>query len=113
MVQGVGASVQNTYSGLAEFRRRSIRTATCLTPPRAGSCVANHPTERKRNQTARDEGPLTLDRSRTVDEEILGKVIHSSITTNDPKKSATSRFFVWYNPARMAHHDRAAPNTRP
>ena len=27
------------------------------------------------NQTCKDEGPLTLDRSRTVDEEISGKVV--------------------------------------
>lgn len=46
-----------------------------------------------------DEGPLTLDRSRTVDEEISEKVV-SFLDRNDPKKT-NKPFFVWYNPARM------------
>jgi arylsulfatase len=46
-----------------------------------------------------DEGPLTLDRSRTVDEEISSKVI-DYLDRNDPKKTGKP-FFVWYNPARM------------
>jgi arylsulfatase A-like enzyme len=52
-----------------------------------------------RNQTCKDEGPLTLDRSRTVDEEISAKVI-DFLDRNDPKKT-NKPFFVWYNPARM------------
>ena len=51
------------------------------------------------NQTCHDEGPLTLDRSRTVDEEISAKVI-DFLDRNDPKKTGKP-FFVWYNPARM------------
>jgi len=47
----------------------------------------------------KDEGPLTLDRSRTVDEEISAKVI-DYLDRNDPKKT-NKPFFVWYNPARM------------
>src|SRR5208337_3532250 len=47
----------------------------------------------------KDEGPLTLDRSRTVDEEISGHVI-DFLDRNDPKKT-NKPFFVWYNPARM------------
>ena len=52
-----------------------------------------------KNQTCKDEGPLTLDRSRTVDEEISTKVI-DFLDRNDPKKTGKP-FFVWYNPARM------------
>ena len=51
------------------------------------------------NQTCKDEGPLTLDRSRTVDEEISSHVI-DFLDRNDPKKT-NKPFFVWYNPARM------------
>jgi arylsulfatase A-like enzyme len=74
------------------------KTTTCLTPPRPVlSCTsvdgtANH-------QTCKDEGPLTLDRSRSVDEEISAKVI-DFLDRNDPKKT-NKPFFVWYNPARM------------
>ena len=51
------------------------------------------------NQTCKDEGPLTLERSKTVDEEISAKVI-DFLDRNDPKKTGKP-FFVWYNPARM------------
>jgi len=40
----------------------------------------------QKNQTCKDEGPLTLDRSRTVDEEISTKVI-DFLVRNDPKKT--------------------------
>ena len=52
-----------------------------------------------KNQNCSDEGALTLDRSRTVDEEISAKVI-DFLDRNDPKKT-NKPFFVWYNPARM------------
>ena len=51
------------------------------------------------NQTCTDEGPLTLERSKTVDEEISAKVI-DFLDRNDPDKTQKP-FFVWYNPARM------------
>ena len=51
------------------------------------------------NQTCKDEGPLTLERSKGVDEEISAKVI-DFLDRNDPKKT-NKPFFVWYNPARM------------
>ncbi len=74
------------------------RTTTCLTPPRPMlACKSSDGTAK--NQTCKDEGPLTLDRSRTVDEEISAKVI-DFLDRNDPKKSGKP-FFVWYNPARM------------
>ena len=53
----------------------------------------------RKNQTCKDEGPLTLERSKTVDEEISSKVI-DFLDRNDPKKT-NKPFFVWYNPARM------------
>jgi arylsulfatase len=52
-----------------------------------------------KTQMCRDEGPLTLDRSRTVDEEISARVI-DFLDRNDPRKT-NKPFFVWYNPARM------------
>jgi len=51
------------------------------------------------NQIGKDEGPLTLERSKTVDEEISGHVI-DWLDRNDPKKTGKP-FFCWYNPARM------------
>ena len=51
------------------------------------------------NQSCKDEGPLTLDRSKTVDEELSAKVV-DYLDRNDPKKT-NKPFFVWYNPARM------------
>ena len=74
------------------------KTTTCLTPPRPVIwCHSSDGTEK--NQTCKDEGPLTLERSRTVDEEISAKVI-DFLDRNDPKKT-NKPFFVWYNPARM------------
>ena len=70
----------------------------CLTPPRPMlSCTSSDGTEA--NQSCKDEGPLTLKRSETVDEEISTKVI-DFLDRNDPKKTGKP-FFVWYNPARM------------
>ncbi len=72
--------------------------AYCITPPRPViSCKSSDGTVK--NQRCSDEGPLTLDRSRTVDEEISAKVI-DFLDRNDPR-STNKPFFVWYNPARM------------
>jgi arylsulfatase A-like enzyme len=74
------------------------KTTTCLTPPRPMLyCKSSDGTSK--NQTCQDEGPLTLERSKTVDEEISAKVI-DFLDRNDPKKTGKP-FFVWYNPARM------------
>src|SRR5512144_1418448 len=74
------------------------KAAPCLTPPRPVlSCRSSDGTAK--NQTCKDEGPLTLERSKTVDEEISGKVV-DFLDRNDPKKTGKP-FFVWYNPARM------------
>ncbi len=67
-------------------------------PPRPVlACTSSDGTAAK--QTCKDEGPLTLERSKTVDEEISGKVI-DFLGRNDPAKTGKP-FFVWYNPARM------------
>ena len=74
------------------------KTTTCLTPPRPVLwCHSSDGTSA--NQTCKDEGPLTLERSKTVDEEISAKVI-DFLDRNDPAKT-NKPFFVWYNPARM------------
>jgi hypothetical protein len=79
-------------------------TAICLTPPRPVLwCRSSDGTSA--NQTCQDQGPLTLERSKTVDEEISAKVV-DFLDRNDPRRT-NKPFFVWYNPARM-HHDRAA-----
>jgi len=70
----------------------------CMTPPRPVlACTSSDGTSK--NQTCKDEGPLTLERSKTVDEEISAKVV-DFLDRNDPKKT-NKPFFVWYNPARM------------
>jgi arylsulfatase len=52
-----------------------------------------------KHQKVKSAGPLTLERSKTVDEEISAKVI-DFLDRNDPKKT-NKPFFCWYNPARM------------
>jgi arylsulfatase len=74
------------------------KTTVCLTPPRPVLwCHSSDGTVK--NQSCKDEGPLTLDRSKTVDEEISSHVV-DFLDRNDPKKTGKP-FFVWYNPARM------------
>ena len=80
------------------------KTTLCMMPPRPVIwCHSSDGTEA--NQSCADEGPLTLERSKTVDEEISSKVI-DFLDRNDPKKT-NKPFFVWYNPLAHAHHDRA------
>ena len=74
------------------------KDALCMTPPRPViACSSSDGTEA--NQSCTDNGPLTLERSKTVDEEISAKVV-DFLDRNDPKKT-NKPFFVWYNPARM------------
>jgi arylsulfatase len=74
------------------------KTTVCMTPPRPIlSCTSSDGTEK--NQMCKGDGPLTLERSKTVDEEISAKVV-DFLDRNDPKKT-NKPFFVWYNPARM------------
>jgi arylsulfatase len=98
--QGVAPPCKNTpIPGIAEVPGAvDPETTICLTPPRPVlACASSDGTAK--NQTCRDEGPLTLDRSKTVDEEISARVI-DFLDRNDPRKTSKP-FFVWYNPARM------------
>jgi len=98
--QGFAPPCKNTpVPGLPEVAGAvDPKTTICLTPPRPViACKSMDGTSK--NQMCHDEGPLTLERSKTIDEEISAKVI-DFLDRNDPKK--TNRpFFVWYNPARM------------
>jgi arylsulfatase len=99
-VQAIAPPCKNTpIPGLPEVPGAvDPRTTTCLTPPRPVIwCHSSDGTQA--SQTCKDEGPLTLERSKTVDEEISAKVI-DFLDRNDPKKT-NKPFFVWYNPARM------------
>ncbi len=99
-VQGVAPPCKNTpVPGLPEVPGAvDPKTTRCLTPPRPViSCKSSDGTEK--NQRCSDEGPLTLERSKTVDEEISAKVV-DFLDRNDPRRT-NKPFFVWYNPARM------------
>jgi arylsulfatase len=99
-VQGIVPPCMNTpIPGLTEVPGAvDPKTADCLTPPRP-VLFCKSPDGSPKGQTCHDEGPLTLDRSKTVDEEISSHVI-DFLDRNDPKKT-NKPFFVWYNPARM------------
>ena len=98
--QGFAPPCKNTpVPGLPEVPGAvDPKTTICLTPPRPVIWCKSSDGSSK-NQTCKDEGPLTLERSKTVDEEISAKVI-DFLDRNDPKKT-NKPFFVWYNPARM------------
>ena len=99
-VQGIAPPCKNTpIPGVPEVPGAvDPKTTTCLTPPRNVLwCKSSDGTSN--NQNCQDQGPLTLDRSKTVDEEISSHVV-DFLDRNDPKKT-NKPFFVWYNPARM------------
>src|SRR5881398_1887509 len=98
--QGFAPPCRNTpVPGLPEVAGAvDPKTTICLTPPRPViACKSADGTSK--NQMCHDEGPLTLERSKTIDEEISAKVI-DFLDRNDPRKT-NKPFFVWYNPARM------------
>ena len=98
--QTVVPPCKNTpVKGLAEVPGAvDPKTTLCMTPPRPViHCTSSDGTEE--NQSCKDMGPLTLERSKTVDEEISAQVI-DFLDRNDPEKTGKP-FFVWYNPARM------------
>jgi Sulfatase len=84
--QGVAPPCKNTpIPGVPEPPSVDPKTTVCLTPPRPVLwCKSSDGTAA--NQTCKDEGPLTLERSKTVDEEISAKVI-DFLDRNDPKKT--------------------------
>ena len=98
--QTVAPPCRNTpIPGLAEVPGAvDPKTTICLTPPRPVIwCKSSDGTSA--NQTCQDQGPLTLERSKGVDEEISAKVI-DFLDRNNPR-TTNKPFFVWYNPARM------------
>ncbi len=98
--QTVAPPCKNTpIPGLAEVPGAlDPKTSICLTPPRPVLWCKSSDGSSK-NQQCQDQGPLTLERSKGVDEEISAKVV-DFLDRNDPKKT-NKPFFVWYNPARM------------
>jgi arylsulfatase len=98
--QGIAPPCENTpIPGIPEVPGAvDPKTTTCLTPPRNVLWCKSSDGSSK-NQTCQDQGPLTLERSKTVDEEISAKVI-DFLDRNDPRRT-NKPFFVWYNPARM------------
>ena len=99
-VQGVVPPCKNTpVKGLTDPPGAiDPREGNCMMPPRPViACTSSDGTSK--DQTCKDEGPLTLERSKTVDEEISSHVV-DFLDRNDPKKT-NKPFFVWYNPARM------------
>ncbi|MBA5776014.1 sulfatase-like hydrolase/transferase [Stappia sp. F7233] len=98
--QTIAPPCKNTpVPGLAEVPGAvDPKDGLCMTPPRPViHCTSSDGTAA--NQMCKDEGPLTLERSETVDEEISAAVI-DFLDRNDPDETGKP-FFVWYNPARM------------
>jgi hypothetical protein len=86
------------YSPRRRGCQNDVLPDTSATPPRPVIwCKSADGSEK--NQKCSDEGPLTLDRSRTIDEEISDQVV-DFLDRNDPKKT-NKPFFVYYNPARL------------
>jgi len=100
LVQKIVAPCKNTpVPGLPEVPGAvDQKTTLCMMPPRPIIACTSSDGSAK-NQMCKDEGPLTLERTKTVDEEISAKVI-DYLDRNNPKKTGKP-FFVWYNPARM------------
>src|SRR5271157_2497197 len=86
-VQGICPPCKNTpVRGLSDPPGAvDPKTTLCLMPPRPIiACKSSDGSAA--NQSCTDQGPLTLDRSRSVDEEISAKVI-DYLDRNDPKKT--------------------------
>ncbi len=100
LVQAIAPPCKNTLiPGVAAVPGAvDPKTTTCLTPPRPMlRCSSKDGTAA--NQTCKDEGPVTLDRSRTLPEEVSGAAIEW-LDSNDPEKTGKP-FFLWYNNVRM------------
>ena len=72
-----------------------------------GPLGANRSDGTAKNQMYKDEGPLTLDRSKTVDEEISGHVI-DFLDRNDPKKTGKPFFVLVQSGAHARYHHAVA-----
>ncbi|HYN79572.1 MAG TPA: sulfatase-like hydrolase/transferase, partial [Lamprocystis sp. (in: g-proteobacteria)] len=86
-VQAIVAPCKNTpVRGLSDPAGAvDAKTTLCMTPPRP-VIACKSPDGTEKNQSCSDQGPLTLKRSETVDEEISAKVI-DFLDRNDPKKT--------------------------
>ena len=106
-VQGIAPPCRNTpIPGVAEVPGAvDPKTTGCLTPPRPVLCVQVLRRHAK-NQTCSDEGPLTLERSKTVDEEISAKVI-DFLDRNDPEEDQQALLRL-VQPGAHARRDGAA-----
>jgi len=74
------------------------RTTTALTPPRPVLWMKSSDGTAK-NQMGKDEGPITLERSKTLEEEITAHAV-DWLDRNDPKKTGKP-FFCWLAQMRM------------
>ena len=74
------------------------RTTTALTPPRPVLWMKSSDGTAK-NQMGKDEGPITLERSKTLEEEITSHAV-DWLDRNDPKKTGKP-FFCWLAQMRM------------
>ena len=74
------------------------KTGTCLTPPRPIIWGKSSDGTAK-NATYKDEGVITLERSKTLEEEVSAKTV-DWLDRNNPKKTGKP-FFCWYNTVRM------------
>ena len=104
---GFAPPCKNTpIPGLAEVPGAvDPRTTTCLTPPRPVIwCKSSDGTSK--NQSCQDEGPLTLDRSKTVDEEISAKGYRLPRPQRPEEDQQAVLCLV--QPRAHACHDRAA-----
>ncbi|MFO0826693.1 MAG: arylsulfatase [Phycisphaerales bacterium] len=100
LVQGIAPPcMQEPIPGIPQVAGAiDPKDGVCLTPPRPVIWMKS-PDGTAKNQMGKDEGPLTLERSKTVDEEISAHVI-DWLDRNDPEKT-NKPFFCYYNPARM------------
>jgi len=98
--QGIAPPCKNTpIPGMAPVDGAvDPKTTTCLTPPRPVLHCKSSDGSLK-NQTCSDAGPVTLERSKTLPEEVSAKAI-DWLDRNDPKKTGKP-FFLWYNNVRM------------
>ena len=102
--QGVAPPCKNTpITGLPEVPGAvDPRTATCLTPPRPVIWCTSSDGSQK-NTNCKDEGPLTLERSKGVDEEISAHVI-DFLDRNDPEEDQQAVLRL-VQPGADAYHD--------
>ena len=111
LVQGIAPPCKNTpITGLPEVPGAlDPKTSTCLTPPRPVIwCKSSDGTQK--NTTCKDEGPLTLDRSRTRRRGDLGQG-HRLPRPQRPEEDQQALLRL-VQPGAHAHHDHAVAEVR-